>query len=76
LAHDCLNQLTAESVHTHAYLEDTPRLTQALQELETEFSEGLIDQGLLTEALDKVQARFTIQQQRHAQMASEPFSKR
>lgn len=58
MAQDCLGKLTEEAVHTHAYSDDTARVTQALEDLENEFPRSLIDQTLLREALSKTDLRF------------------
>lgn len=65
LAQDCLGKLTEEAVHTRAYLEDTPRVTQALEDLEADFAKDFLDQSLLSEALKKSQRRATERLERH-----------
>ncbi|KDQ54780.1 hypothetical protein JAAARDRAFT_134622 [Jaapia argillacea MUCL 33604] len=57
LAHDCLAHLSEESVHTDSYLEDAPRIDEALLRLEEEFSSALVDRNLLAQVLQKSPAR-------------------
>jgi proteasome activator subunit 4 len=57
LGTDCLTHLTEEAVHTDAYTQDTPRIKDALLDLEKEFSSSPIDPDLLTEALQKAPVR-------------------
>jgi hypothetical protein len=57
--------LTEEAFHTRAYLENTPRVIQALDTLDTEFSDDFVDKSLLKESLNKDQLRFTIRLRKH-----------
>ena len=57
LAQDCLVHLSEEAIHTDAYVLDTPRVDQALFDLESEFSTSFVDQNLLRKATEKSKAR-------------------
>jgi len=58
VANDCLSQINEHNIHSEAYSMETPRVDQALHDLESEFSETFYDQKLLEEALYKGQNRF------------------
>lgn len=55
MANDCLALVNEHTIHTEAYTMETPRLDEALKDLESEF---FIDRGLLDKATRKGQARF------------------
>lgn len=58
LAQDCLGHLTEEAVHTDAYMLDTPRVKEALQALESEFSPNMVNMLLMSETIKKTQIRI------------------
>ncbi|TFK76811.1 hypothetical protein BDN72DRAFT_829977 [Pluteus cervinus] len=60
LAQDCLSNLNEESFHTDAYIMDTPRVDEALGDLEEEFSSTFVDHELLVMALDKASKRVRL----------------
>jgi proteasome activator subunit 4 len=55
--------LSDEAVHSEAYREDIPGVLAALDDLEGVF--GLVDDALLKEALEKMEARFTAETRKH-----------
>ncbi|KAH9487094.1 Proteasome activator complex subunit 4 [Psilocybe cubensis] len=57
LSQDCVTHLNEEATHTDAYELDTPRLDDALRELERNFSSSFINHDLLNSALQKTQVR-------------------
>ena len=54
-----------EAVHSEAYREDIPGVLAALDDLEGSFSDSLVDEALLKQALEKVEARFTEETSKH-----------
>lgn len=66
-ASECLAHLSDEAVHSEAYREDIPGVLVALDDLEGAFSDSLVDKALLKEALEKMEARFTAETQKHEQ---------
>jgi proteasome activator subunit 4 len=64
-ASECLAHLSDEAVHSEAYREDIPGALAALDDLEGAFSDSLIDDALLKEALEKMEARFTAETRKH-----------
>lgn len=57
LAQDCMLYLNEEATHIDAYVLETPRVDQALFDLESEFSSSFVDRNLLKEATEKSKAR-------------------
>lgn len=57
--------LSDEAVHSEAYREDIPGVLAALDDLEGDFSDSLIDRTLLEEALGKMEARFMAETRKH-----------
>ena len=53
LAKDSLLYLSEETIHTASYTLHTPRVLDAIRELETEFSPSFIDKRVLKEASAK-----------------------
>jgi proteasome activator subunit 4 len=49
--------LSEEAMHMDAYALDTPRVDQALLDLESEFSTSFVDQNFLKKATEKSKAR-------------------
>lgn len=49
--------LNEEATHIDAYVLETPRVDQALFNLESEFSTSFVDQDLLKKATEKSKAR-------------------
>lgn len=64
-ASECLAHLSDEAVHSEAYREDIPGVLVVLDDLEGEFSGSLVDKALLEEALEKMEARFTMETRKH-----------
>jgi len=60
-----LAHLSDEAVHSEAYREDIPGALAALDDLEGDFSDSLIDKALLEEALGKMEVRFTAETRKH-----------
>ncbi|KAF9452549.1 hypothetical protein P691DRAFT_696832 [Macrolepiota fuliginosa MF-IS2] len=58
VANDCVTLVHESAIHTEAYTMETPRLDEALRDLETEFSDSFIERKLLDEAIRKGQVRF------------------
>lgn len=65
VAEDTLSYLTEEAVHTATYVEDTPDLTLALDDLATEFSSAVVNAQLLGEANSKARKLGEVKKQRH-----------
>ena len=49
--------LSEEATHIDAYGLETPRVDQALFDLESEFSTSFVDQNILKKAIEKSKAR-------------------
>jgi proteasome activator subunit 4 len=49
--------LNEEAAHVDAYVLETPRVDQALFDLESEFSSSFVDRNLLEKATEKSKAR-------------------
>jgi len=64
-ASDCLAHMSDESVHSEVYQEDIPGVLAALDDLEGDFGDSLVDKTLLEEALGKVEARFAAETQKY-----------
>jgi len=64
-ASECLAHLSDEAVHSEAYREDIPGVLIALDDLEGAFSDSLVDKALLKETIEKADARFTAEIQKH-----------
>jgi proteasome activator subunit 4 len=71
LGSDCLTHLTEEAVHTDAYTQDTPGVTDALFALEAEFSSSPVDPDLLAEALRKAPIRVAKRKETYDQTVRE-----
>ena len=65
--------LSDEAVHSEAYREDIPGVLTALNDLEGAFSDSLVDKALLKEALEKMEARFTAESQKHERNVRHSF---
>lgn len=70
IAKDCLGQVQEESVSTDAYVCDTPRLDQAVDDLQSEFSEGFIDPTLVNEFITKTKVRRQSKESAYQQTVS------
>ncbi|KAF8971500.1 armadillo-type protein [Flammula alnicola] len=57
LSQDCVSHLNEEATHTDAYTLATPRVENALKDLEDEFSPSFVDQGLLETSMEKSTVR-------------------
>jgi proteasome activator subunit 4 len=57
LAQECMLHLNEEAAHVDAYVLETPRVDQALFDLESEFSSSFVDRNLLEKATEKSKAR-------------------
>jgi hypothetical protein len=57
VANDCMSLINENTMHSEAYTLETPRLDDALRDLENEFSEKLVDKELLDDALHKGKLR-------------------
>ena len=57
LAQDCVLHLDEEATHTVGYTLDTPRVDQALFDLESEFSTSFVDRTFLTKTVEKSTVR-------------------
>lgn len=57
LAKDCMVHISEEVTYVDAYVLETPRVDQALFDLESEFSTSFVDQNLLKTAIEKSKAR-------------------
>ncbi|KAF5356022.1 hypothetical protein D9756_004202 [Leucocoprinus leucothites] len=58
VANDCISLFNEHTIHSEAYTMETPRVDEALRDLEDEFSENFIDRKLLEEAVQKGRTRF------------------
>ena len=57
LAQDCVLHLNEEATHIDAYVLETPRVDQALCDLENEFSTSFVNRNFLKKATEKSAAR-------------------
>ncbi|KAJ3576133.1 hypothetical protein NP233_g629 [Leucocoprinus birnbaumii] len=57
VASDCIGMINEFTIHAEAYDIDTPRVDEALRDLESEFSQNFIDRQLLDEAVSKGRLR-------------------
>ena len=57
LSQDCMLHLNEEATHIDAYVLETPRVDQALFDLESEFSTSFVDRDVLGKAIEKSKAR-------------------
>ena len=57
IAQDCVLHLNEEATHIDAYALETPRVDQALFDLENEFSTSFVDRNFLKNATEKSTAR-------------------
>lgn len=57
LAQDCLVHLNEEATNADGYTLETPRVDQALSDLESEFSSSFVDRKLLEVGAEKSTAR-------------------
>lgn len=72
-ASECLAHLSDEAVHSEAYREDIPGVLAALDDLEGDFGDSLIDRTLLEEALGKMEARFIGETRKHERNVRYPL---
>ena len=70
IAKDCLGQAQEESVSTDAYVCDTSRVDQAVDDLQSEFSEGFVDPKLVSEFIAKTQVRRQSRESAYQQTVS------
>ena len=65
VAQDALSFLTEEAVHTVAYVEDTPDLNDALEDLASQFSSSVSDAGVIPKAIQKAQNLADVKRKNH-----------
>jgi proteasome activator subunit 4 len=70
LANDCLTYLSEEAHHTHAYSLETPRVNDAIRDLEAEFTPNFVNQRLLAQAHAKSLVRIQKRGMTHNKTAS------
>ncbi|KAF8922284.1 armadillo-type protein [Mucidula mucida] len=59
LASDCVPYLHEDAIHTDAYDLATPRVDEAIRDLESEFTASFVNRNLLQEAIDKTYRRIS-----------------
>ncbi|OCH96671.1 ARM repeat-containing protein [Obba rivulosa] len=65
LTQDALAYLTEEAIHTDAFVEDTPGVMRAVQELKGEVKFSSEDEKLLAAAISRIPLRASLKNERH-----------